>query len=144
MLWWFLSFSNVNQSELYIYISPSFESLFPLHSNSLGCHRVPGWAPCVTWQLPASYLIYIYIYIYMLLSQFPLASTSLAVSTVPFSMSSSPFLLCKQINQYCFSRFHMHALIQDIWFSLSDLLHSVLQTLDSSTSQQLTETCSFL
>ena len=42
------------------------------------------------------------------------------------------------------SRFHIHALIYDICFSLSDLLHSVWQSLDPSTSQQKTQFHSFL
>ena len=37
-----------------------------------------------------------------------------------------------------FSRFHIHELICDIWFSLSDLLHPVWQTLGQSMSLQMT------
>ena len=43
-----------------------------------------------------------------------------------------------------FSRFHIYALIYDICFSLSDLLHSVWQSLDASTSLQMTQFRSFL
>ena len=43
-----------------------------------------------------------------------------------------------------FSRFHIYAIIYDICFSLSDLLHSVWQSLDASTSLQMTQFCSFL
>ena len=43
-----------------------------------------------------------------------------------------------------FQRFHMHALIYDIRFSAFDLLHSVWQTLCSSTQLQITQFCSFL
>ena len=42
--------------------------------------------------------------------------------------SSSVYLFCKY-HLYHFSRFHTYALIYDICFSLSDLLHSVLQPL---------------
>ena len=28
------------------------------HPTPLGLQRLPGWAPCVIWQLPASYLLY--------------------------------------------------------------------------------------
>ena len=42
-----------------------------------------------------------------------------------FSTSVSQFLTCKPVHLYYFSRFHIHALIYDICFSLSDLLHSV-------------------
>ena len=37
-----------------------------------------------------------------------------------FSTSASPLLLCKQVHQYHFSRFHVYALIYDICFSLSE------------------------
>ena len=43
-----------------------------------------------------------------------------------------------------FSGFHIYALIHDICFSLSDLLHSVWQSLDASTSLQITQFRSFL
>ena len=39
--------------------------------------------------------------------------------------SSEPFLSCKPVHLYHFSRFHIYALIYDICFSLSDFLHSV-------------------
>ena len=42
-----------------------------------------------------------------------------------------------------FSRFHIYVLIHNICFSLSDLLHSVQQTLYSSTLLQMTQSCSF-
>ena len=61
-----------------------------------------------------------------------------------FSISAALFLLCKWVHQYNFSRFHTYALIYDICFSLSDLLHSVHQALASSTSLQLTQINSFL
>ena len=46
------------------------------------------------------------------------------------STSVSLFLPCKAVHLYHFSRFHIYALIYDICFSLSDLLHSVWQSLD--------------
>ena len=61
-----------------------------------------------------------------------------------FSTSVSQLLPCKPAHLYHFSRFHIHALIYDICFSLSDLLHSVWQSLDPSTSPQMTQFCSFL
>ena len=39
--------------------------------------------------------------------------------------SVSQLLPCKLAHLYHFSRFHIHALIYNICFSLSDLLHSV-------------------
>ena len=47
------------------------------------------------------------------------------VSICLFSTSVSQFLPCKPVHLYHFSRFHIYALICDICFSLSDLLHSV-------------------
>ena len=43
-----------------------------------------------------------------------------------------------------FFRFHIYVLAQGICFSLSDLLHSVWQTLGPSTSLQITQFCFFL
>ena len=42
-----------------------------------------------------------------------------------FSTAVSQFLSCKLVHLYHFSRFHIYALICDICFSFSDLLHSV-------------------
>ena len=47
------------------------------------------------------------------------------VSIRLFSTSMSQLLPCKMVHLYHLSRFHIHALIYDICFSLSDLLHSV-------------------
>ena len=66
------------------------------------------------------------------------------VSMRLFSTSVSQLLPCKAVHLYHFSRFHIHALIYDICFSLSDLLHSVWQSLDPSTSPQMTQFRSFL
>ena len=61
-----------------------------------------------------------------------------------FSTSVSQFLPCKSVHLYHFSRFHIYVLIYGICFSLSDLLHSVWQSLDPSTSQQMMQFRSFL
>ena len=66
------------------------------------------------------------------------------VSICLFSTSVSLFLPCKPVHLYHFSRFHIYALIYGICFSPSDLLHSVRQSLDPSTSQQMTQFRSFL
>ena len=82
------------------------------YPTPLSYHRAPGWAPCVTWQLPlASYLIFDSIYMSMLLSQFVPPSSSLAVPTSLFSMSGSPFFSYNLVHQYYFSRFHIFVLI---------------------------------
>ena len=66
------------------------------------------------------------------------------VSICLFSVSVSLFLPCTPVHLYHFSRFHIYALIYDICFSLSDLLHSIWQSLDPSTSLQTTQFRSFL
>ena len=68
----------------------------------------------------------------------------LLVSIRLFSTSVSQFLPCKPVYLYHFSRFHMYVLIYGICFSLSDLLHSVWQFLDPSTSQQMNKFHLFL
>ena len=55
----------------------------------------------------------------------PHRSFPLLVSIPLFSTSVSQLLPCKPVHLYHLSRFHIHALIYDISFSLSDLLHSV-------------------
>ena len=67
------------------------------------------------------------------------------VSIHLFSTSMSLFLPCKPVHLYHFSRFHIYGITTyDICFSLSDLLHSVWQSLDPSTSLQITQFHSFL
>ena len=66
------------------------------------------------------------------------------VSICLFSTSVSQLLPCKPARLYHFSRFHIHVLIYNICFSLSDLLHSVWQSLDPSTSKKMTQFRSFL
>ena len=70
---------------------------------------------------------------FQLLSQSVQSSPSPAVSTSLFSMSVS-LLLYKEVHQYHLSRFHIYTFIYNVCFSLSDLLHFVLQTLGSSIS----------
>jgi len=62
--------------------------------------------------------------------------------------SVSLFQLYKLVHIYCFSRFNIQAILYDICFSLSDLLHSGWQstygTLGLSMSLQIARFCSFL
>ena len=44
-------------------------SLLNFHPTLLGCHRAPGWAPCIIEKIPTGYLFYILVYVSMLLSQ---------------------------------------------------------------------------
>ena len=61
------------------------------------------------------------------------------VSIRLFSTSVSLFLPCKLVHLYHFSRFHIYVLIYNIFFSPSDLLHSVWQSLGPSVSLLLTQ-----
>ena len=83
----------------------------------------------------ASYFTHRSVSMSVLLSQFIPPSPSISVSRSQFFMSASLFLPCKWVCQYHFSSFH----IDDICFSLSDLFHSVWQTLGSSMSLQMTQ-----
>ena len=61
-----------------------------------------------------------------------------SVSSHPFPTSVSLLLPWKWVHLYHCSRFHIHALIYGICFSLSDFLHSVWYCLGQSTSLQMT------
>ena len=82
-------------------------------------------------QVLISYLFHTYWCTYVNLN-LPIHPTTTAPRHVPplesirlFSTSVSQFLPCKPVHLYHFSRCHIYALIYDICFSLSDLLHSV-------------------
>ena len=60
------------------------------------------------------------------------------------SLCLSLFVLCQQVPQYDYSRFHIYALKYDICSSLSDLQHAVRQSLGPSTSLQMAQFHSFL
>ena len=100
------------------------------------------------------YLSILYILVYVCQSQTPNSPPHTPPHTAPrfpplvsiclFSISVSLFLPCKPVHLYHFSRFHIYALIYDISFSLSDLLHSVWQSLGPSMSLQMTQFLSFL
>ena len=95
------------------------------------------------------YFIHISVYMSIPISQFiptppPSPCFPPLVSIHLFSTSVTLLLPCKPVHLYHFSRFHIYALIYDICFSLSDLLHSVWQSLGPSTSLQMTQFHSFL
>ena len=135
MLYGFLPYKNRNQSKLYINMYPlPLEPPSPILSHPFKqSHRA-------TWLLYSRFPLSV---LHIPLSQFFLPSPSSTVCTSPFSMSVYPFLPYKQVHQYCFSRFHINALICNDCFSLSDLLHSVGQALGSYTSFQWTQIHSF-
>ena len=126
---------------LYTYIP----SLFVLPPTPPSSHRALSWAPCAI--TAGSHCLSI-LHMVVDICQ-PQSSNSPhlcfpSVFTHPFSTSVSLFLPCKQVHLWYFSRFHIHALIYNIWFSLSDLFHSIWQTLGPFTSLQMTQFCSFL
>ena len=93
---------------------------------------------------------FIHISVYMYLPILPTATTTPTPAFPPCCpyVCSLHLCLCFSLaNQFIctiFSRFHIYVLICDICFSLSDLLHSVWQSLGPSTSLQMTQFCSFL
>ena len=100
-------------------------SHLPPFSVPLGCYRAPESHR----KLPlAIRFTYGGVYACMLLSiHFTLSflHPPRPVSIRLFSTSASPLLLCKQILQYCLSRFLLYELIYRTCLSLSDLLHSI-------------------
>ena len=81
-------------------------SLLNLAPTPLGCHRAPGWAPCVIQQLSISYLFYISnVYISMLLSLFiprsPVPAVSISLFSNPlFLTSTQSGLLYRRITKF--------------------------------------------
>ena len=128
MLWWSLLYVIMSQSYIhvciyiYIYISPLF-SLPPPPSPLLSIiteHQAELLVLC-SYFPRASYLTHGSVYMSTLLSQSVPPSPSPTTSTNLFSMSASPFLLCKHDQQYSFSRFHIYALMYSIcWENLLD------------------------
>ena len=80
----------------------------------------------------------------VLISQLAPPSHVPSVSTCPFSVSVPLFLPCRQAYQYHFPRFHMYAIIYNIWFSLPDWLHSVWVSNSIPTSANDPILCTFV
>ena len=111
----------------------------PICSAACGIFPDQGSNPCpLHWQADSqplrhqgspSYLFYTH-KVYICQPQSPSSSHPTPfpplVSIRLFSTSVSLFLPCKLVHLYHFSRFHIYALIYDICFSLSDLLHSCM------------------
>ena len=112
-----------HQAEILCYTATSHQLLLLLLLS-----RFSRVGLCVTPQTAAhqaDQFTYSSVYVSMLLSQSVPPSPSPTVSTSLISTSASPFLSCKQVHLYHFSRFHTYALICNIYFSLYDLLHCV-------------------
>ena len=83
--------------------------VIPLHPSPLGHHGVPGWAPCVTQQLPCSYVLHMvvtyelyiishnYVYSPSPRSSYPiplLQAITEHQAGLPMLHSSSPVVIC--------------------------------------------------
>ena len=132
-------YSKVNQ--LYIYIYPLFFGFL----SHLGHHRALSRVPCA---IPSHYLPILYIASIVYICQSPSPSSS-HPSLPPWYPYVCSLCLCLY---FCFAnktiytisfRFHIYALVYDICFSLSDLLHSVWQSLGPSMSLQMIQFQSF-
>ena len=114
MLCQLLLYRKVNQQQVYVY------SVIFGFASHLGHHRALSRVPCVIQQVLISYLFYT--------QQCICVNPNLPVHPTPFSplgsicllsMSVSLFLLCKQVRLYNFSRFHIYALIYNIFLFLT-------------------------
>ena len=113
----FLSNFNMNQPQIYIYPLPSET---PSHPSRL------MQSPCLSFlKYTAVYFKYGNVSFHVTLSIHLTLSSPLPISISLFSMSVYPLLPCKQILQYCFSRFCIYLLEYSVYLSLYDSLHSV-------------------
>ena len=130
---------------IYIYIYIYLLALeFPFHlphPSPLGHHRAPSWAPCVIQKLSTSCLthgkICVCIYIYnATLSVHPtyFSPHNVHISVLYIYLSIPALQIGSLVS---FSKFHIYVLIYYFCFSLSDLVHSVWQTLGSSKSDSI-------
>ena len=148
MLCQFLLYNKVNQ--LYVYIYPHIHSLLrlpptlPIPPLTKRRADLPVLCSCLPLAIYfTSGSIYI---VSATLSLRPSLPFALPVSLSPFSIrSASLFLSCPQVLQnHFFFRLHIYVLAYVICFSLSDIFHSVGQTLGPSTSLQITQFHFFL
>ena len=126
--------------------------MFPLHPpypSPRGGHKVRSCPPCAIWLLPTRYLFFFFLAIYftfgslhmsMLLSHFvpayPSPSWCPQLNSLLLNLYSCP--VPRRFRTFFF-RFHIYVSAYSICFSLSDLLHSVWQTLGPSTLLQITQ-----
>ena len=128
------------------YLLPLASPSHPPYPTPLGGHKALSWSPCAVQLLPTSYLfLHLVVYIcqcYSLtLSQLPLPLRVL--KSILYVCVFIPALPLGSSVPFCF-RFHICVLAYGICFYLSDLLHSVWQTLGPCTSLQITQFCFFL
>ena len=149
MLCQLLLYNKVNQLYVYIYplpLGPPSHPMPPFHPSKVTTeHRAE--LPILHSSFPL--LSVLQMAVHRCQSQSPNSFHSplpspLIVSTVHYLHLHLQF--CPENRFICtiFSRFHIYSLIFYICFCLSDLLHSVLQTLRPSSSLQMTQYHSFL
>ena len=121
--------SNSNSCDCMDFLWSSLETYFMCRITWRKCFMTSFFLYC-RFLLGINF-IHISVYMSIPIAQFstppspPHRSFAPLVSICLFSTSVSQLLPCKPAHLYHFSRFHLHALIYDICFSLSDLLHSV-------------------
>ena len=103
----------------------SLPSPFPSHSSRLSQITSFGFPASYSKSLLAIYFTYGNPYVSVLRSQGIPLSLSPTVTKSLFPISASPLLPCKEDHQYHPSRFHIYMVMCNIFFSTSDLLHSV-------------------
>ena len=142
-----------SESAIHIHISPYTLPLashsHPPYPTPLGGHKAPSWSPCAMWLLPTSYFTFGSVYMSMPFSHFvpayPSPSPCPQVHSLHLRLYSCPAPRFFRTIFLCFCyRVHIYVLAYGIRFSLSDLLHSVWQTVGSSTSLQITQFHFFL
>ena len=120
----------------------------PPYPTSLGHRKAPNWSPCAMRLLTTSYFTFGSVDMLMLLSLRP--SFPLPPRVLKSILYVYVFIPALQLGSsvtfffFFFFRFHIYVLAYGIYFSLSDLLHSVWQTLGPSTSLQITQFHFFL
>ena len=134
-------------NQLYIYICSRISSLLslppshPPYPTPLGGHKAPSWSPCAMQLLPTSYFTIGSVYMSMPLSHFvtayptpsPYPQVHSLVGLCLYSRLAPRFFMTFFFFLSFFLRLHKYVLAYSICFSLSDLLHSVWQTLGPST-----------
>ena len=123
-------------------LHPELPSHLPPHIIPPGCHRAP--ALCVLCHRANSYLLPILRMVVYMFQWYSLKSSH----PLFFPLSSKAFFMCLLCSPACriisvIFLDSIYVLMDDICFSLSDLLHSIEQALGSFTSFELTQMHSF-